>query len=173
MIVMFVRHADAKNDKLTKLGKRQCELMCEYEEEYKFAKIYSSPAQRCIDTAKALDKKFNIGIEVENLLKERDQLENDVPKTEQEQLWYDNYLNPEFENDYPEGCKNYLERTFKAYRKIINEHFDKNENAIIVAHSGTTYTLAAFIHGITKGKDIKWIRIGNCSRIYYEIKEKV
>ena len=173
MIVMFVRHADAKNDKLTELGKKQCDFLFEYDEEYDFAKIYTSPAKRCIDTANALNKKFNLEIEVEKNLKERDQLENNEPKTEQEQLWYDNYLNPEFENKKPEGCKNYLERTFKAYRKIINNHFDKNENAIIVAHSGTIYTLDAFVNGITKGKDIKWLRIGNCSRVYYEIKEKV
>ena len=173
MIIMFVRHAEDVDDKLTKRGLKQCEMMIDYDEEYKFAKIYSSPAKRCVDTANYLNKKFNVEVEVDKDLVEREKLSGILPKDENEQNWYDNYLNPEYSGKDPEGCKEFLDRTFRCYKKIINNHFDKNENAIIVAHSGTTYSLAAFIHGIKKGEDIKWVRVGNCSKIYFEVNEKV
>lgn len=172
MIVLFIRHADDLNDKLTKRGKKQCEIMIDYDEQYKFSKIYTSPTKRCVDTAKALNKKFNIDVVIDKDLTERDQL-GKAPETELEKLWYDNYLNPNFESEKPEGCKNYLDRNFRAFKRIINNHFDKNENAIIVAHSGTIYALSAFINGINSKDNIKWIRVGNCSKVYFDINEKV
>lgn len=173
MIIMFVRHAEDINDKLTKRGKKQCEVMIDYDEEYSFAKIYSSPAMRCVETARELNKKFNVEIEIDNDLVEREKLDGILPKNKKEQEWYDNYLNPEFSCKKPEGCKEYLERAFRSFKKIINNHFDKKENVIIVAHSGTTYALSAFVHGIHKNEDIKWVRVGNCAKIYFEINEKV
>ena len=170
---MFVRHAEDVNDKFTRRGLKQCKLMIDYDEEYKFSKIYTSPAKRCVETAKALNEKFNVEIEIDNDIIERDKLDDILPKDKKEQEWYDNYLNPNFSCDKPEGCKEYLERTFRCFRRIINNHFDKNENAIIVGHSGTTYALAAFIHGIKKNEDIKWVRVSNCAKIYFEINEKV
>lgn len=172
MIILLVRHAEDKNDLLTKRGIKQCESMIDYDEQYIFSKIYTSPTKRCLDTARALNKKFDVDIQIEEGLTERDQLER-KPETEKEKLWYDNYLNPGFDNEKPEGCKNYLDRNFAVFKKIISEHFDKNENAIIVAHSGTSYALSAYVNGVKDGEDIKWIRIGNCSKIYYEINEKV
>lgn len=173
MIILFVRHADDLNDVITERGRRQCEMMIDYEEEYTFSKIYTSPAKRCVETANALNKKFNVEVVVEKGLIERERLANDVPQNKKEQEWYDNYLNPNYSSKKPEGCKEYLERTFKAFRKIINKHFDKNENVAIVAHSGTMYPLSAFIHGIKDGEDVKWVRVGNCAKIYYEIDKKV
>ncbi len=173
MIIMFVRHADDVNDVLTERGRKRCELMIDYEEQYEFAKIYSSSANRCVETAKELNKKFNLEIEIDKDLIEREKLSSKLPKNKEEQEWFDNYLNPEYSSKNPEGCKEFLERTFRCFRKIINEHFDKNENAIIVAHSGTAYSLFAFVNGIQKGEDIKWVRVGNCTKLYFEINEKV
>ena len=42
MIIMFMRHADAKNDKLTKFGRRQAKLALKEKENIKFSKVYSS-----------------------------------------------------------------------------------------------------------------------------------
>lgn len=173
MVIMFVRHADDVNDVITERGRKRCELMIDYEEQFEFAKIYSSPAKRCVETAKELTKKFDVEIEIDNDLIEREKLIGRVPKNEKEQAWYDNYLNPKFSFKNPEGCKEFIDRTFRCFRKIVNNHFDKNENAIIVAHSGTTYALNAFVSGIRKGEDIKWMRVGNCAKLYFEINEKV
>ena len=173
MIIMFVRHAEDLKDELTERGKKQCDTMIDYNEEYTFSKIYTSPAKRCVDTAKALNKKFGLEIQVEKDIIEREGLSENTPKNKKEKEWYDNYLNPEYSSKDPEGCKEYLERTHRCFRKIIDAHFDKNENAIIVAHSVTTYALCSFIYGVRPNEDIKWIRVGNCAKLYFEINEKV
>ena len=118
MVIMFVRHADDVNDVITERGRKRCELMIDYEEQFEFAKIYSSPAKRCVETAKELTKKFDVEIEIDNDLLEREKLIGKVPKNEKEQAWYDNYLNPEFSFKNPEGCKEFIDRTFRCFRKI-------------------------------------------------------
>lgn len=173
MVVMFVRHAEDVNDVLTMRGKKQCEMMIDYDEAYSFSKIYTSPAKRCVDTAKSLNKKFNLEIVVEERLIERQKLANNVPQNKEEQEWYDNYLNPEFSYKNPEGCKEYLQRVFGCLNDIIDKHSKNNENVIIVAHSGTMYALSAYVHGIKKGEDIKWVRVSNCAKIYFEFDKKV
>lgn len=173
MILMYVRHGDSKNNKLTKLGKLQCRLAVNQKESISFNKIYSSPAGRCVQTARYFQKKFKLKVEICENFRERELLPNKLPSNEKEQEWYDNYLNPNYSSKNPEGCKEYLTRSFIEFRRIVNECIDKKQNAIIVAHSGTLYALSAFINGIERNKNIKWIRSGNCSKIYFEINEKV
>ncbi len=172
MIIMFVRHGESKKDKLSKFGVKQCKMMVKKEEKYKFSKIYSSPANRCVQTARFFQKKYKIKTEICENLRERELLPNSVPQNEKEQEWYDNYLNPLYSSENPEGCKEYLTRTFVEFKRMVDEHLEKDENIIIVAHSGTLYTLSAFVHGIVKGKNLVWMRLGNCDRIYYEINKK-
>ena len=93
MIIMFVRHAEDKNDKLTKLGKLQCKLFLKSDETVKFDKIYTSPANRCLQTAKAIQHKWKLPLEICENLKERELLETAEPQNEHEQEWYNNYIN--------------------------------------------------------------------------------
>lgn len=169
MIIMFVRHADALDDKITNLGYKELEVLKEYKEDLKFSKIYTSSANRCKVTAECLKEKLNLPLEVSLNLKERELLKEDKPTNLQEQIWYDNYLNPGFSSKKPEGCKDFLERNFEVFDKIIKMHKEKNENIIIVAHSGTLYVLLAYIYGYNKNNNLPWRRIGNCGRIYFEI----
>ena len=169
MILMFIRHADAKNDKLTKLGKQQIKLMMKEKESFEFSKIYCSPANRCLKTARPFQVKRKIQLEIVEGLKERELLKTEKPQNEVEQEWYDNYLNPMHSNESPEGCKEYLARNFIEFKRIIENHIDKNENAIVVAHSGTFYTLMAYVNGLQKNKNINWYRIGSGDRVYFEI----
>ncbi len=173
MILMFVRHAEAVSDEITEFGKRQIELAVQEEINHKFAKIYTSPANRCVETASAFCEKLNLGIEVVDGFAERELLKTKYPKNKKEQEWYDNYLNPIYSSKSPEGCKEYLARNFREFKKIINKHFEKNENAIMVAHSCTFYALMAFLNGVYKNKNIKWYRITTCGRVYFEINERV
>lgn len=173
MIIMFVRHADAKNDKLTKLGKLQCKLMFKQKENIKFEKIYSSNAGRCIKTAKCFQSKYKLPIEVVDGLTERELLSSDTPQNEKEQAWFDNYMNPLYSSKEPEGCKEFLTRNFIEFKRIVDEHIDKNENVIIIAHSGTFYALMAYVNGIRKNHNINWYRVGNCSKIYFEVLERI
>ena len=79
-------------------------------------------------------------------------------------------MNPLYSSEKPEGCKEYLTRTFMEFERMVKTHIEKDENIVIVAHSCTTYALSAFINGIKKDHDIVWSRIGNCSRLYFEVK---
>lgn len=106
-------------------------------------------------------------------LRERQLLENGKPQNEKEQKWYDNYMNPMFSCSDPEGCKEYLTRNFVEFKNIIDNHFDHNENVVIVAHSGTFYCLMAYLNGIKRGKNINWYRLGTADKVYFEINEKV
>ena len=169
MILMFVRHADAKNDKLTKLGKKQLKLLFKEKESFEFMKIYASPANRCVKTARPFQIKDKLPLEIVEGLRERELLKTEKPQSEHEQEWYDNYLNPMYSSESPEGCKEYLARNFVEFKRIIDNHIENNENAIIVAHSGTFYALNAYINGLQKNKNINWYRLGSADRVYYEI----
>ena len=96
MIIMFMRHADAKNDKLTKIGRRQCKLALKDRENIKFSKIYSSNTKRTIKTARYFQLKYKLPAEVLEGLNDRELLTDGEPKNEKEQLWYNNYMNPLF-----------------------------------------------------------------------------
>ncbi len=168
MILMFVRHGESINDALTELGKKQCELMVQAQEEYKFVKIYSSTATRCRETAEFLSKNFDLDIELVEGVVDRETLAN-KPKDKDEQEWYDNYLNKNYSHKNPEGCKEFLERNFKEFSRIISMHKSKNENIILVAHSCTFYALQEYLNS-SRQDEINYCRLSNCARIYFEIK---
>lgn len=169
MIILFIRHAEAKNDKLTKLGKKQAKLLGEQDEDFKFSKIYCSPTKRCLDTAKAYNKFRKVPLEIDKRLSEREQLEH-VPQTKEEQVWYDNYLNPKFSCGEPEGCKEFLERVYEFLGERIFEHYQKNENIVVVSHSGLYYAFLSYFSKAKKGDNINWYKLGNASKVYFEVK---
>ena len=168
MILMFVRHGEAKNDELTELGKKQCELMIQQNEDYQFSKIYCSTTNRCKETADYYKRKLGLDIEYLDKLKDRELLGHD-PENADEQLWYDNYLNKSFSHKNPEGCADFLKRNFEIFGKIIASHKDKNENVILVAHSCTFYAIEEYFNHCTDD-EINYYRLANCSRVYFEIK---
>lgn len=173
MIIKFVRHAESKNNKLTKLGKIQCKIAAKEKDAFKYEKIYCSPSPRCVKTARYFQNKLKMQVEIVEGLRERELLKTKEPQNEEEKKWYDNYLNPMYSSENPEGCKEYLARNFIEFARIIDNHIDKNENVMIVAHSGTFYALMAYINGIQKNKDITWYRIGNLNSVYIELNSRV
>lgn len=170
MIILFVRHAEAKNDELTELGKRQAELLSEQAEDYLFSKIYTSPLNRCKITADYYNFNKNLEIEIDERIKEREILEN-PPKNSKEQAWYDNYLNPAFSFKNPEGCKELIERVYSFLDEKIQLHKQNDENFIMVSHSGIFYAVLSYFNKKQSGL-IDWYKIGNCSKVYIEVKEK-
>ena len=167
MVIMFVRHGEAVDDKLTVLGKSQCDMMVKGEEDYIFSKIYCSTANRCRETAAYFEKKLGLEIEFLGGVKDRELL-NKEPGNADERLWYNNYLNKNFSHKKPEGCKEFLQRNFSEFDKIIAVHKTKNENVILVAHSCTFYAIQEYFNS-TNGNDINYYRLANCSRVYFEI----
>lgn len=168
MILMFVRHGESVNDELTEFGKKQCEFMVMGEEDYKFSKLYCSVANRCKQTASYLSEKYSLEPEYISGVKDREMLKTE-PKNEDEKEWYDNYLNKNYSHKNPEGCKEFLERNFKEFDRIINNHKSSNENVILVAHSCTFYALREYLNK-SDSEEINYCRLSNCSKIYFEIK---
>lgn len=164
---MFVRHGDAEEDELTQLGKKRCELMCEGEETYKFSKIYCSTVNRCKETAEYFERMYGLDVEYFADLKDRETLSG-KPKTKDEQEWYDNYLNKNYSHKNPEGCKEFLERNYKVFDKIISKHKSKNENVILVAHSCTFYAIEEYFKK-SDSDEIKYYRLSNCAKVYFEV----
>lgn len=167
MILMFVRHGESVNDELTELGRKQCELMVMGDEDYKFSKIYCSVMKRCKQTASYLSEKYNLETEFVAGVKDREMLKTE-PKADDEKEWYANYLNKNYSHKNPEGCKEFLERNFCEFDRIIKAHKDKNENIILVAHSCTFYALREYLNK-SEGSEINYCRLSNCSKIYFEI----
>ncbi len=171
MKICFVRHGDNINDKLTRLGKQQAKLVCNdlcYEN---ISKIYCSPMQRTMDTAKIIAKHLKLkNIEICSEITERQQPKNQTVEDPEIIKYNANYLNYTFSNKNPEGCKEFCERIFKFLDRIIAEHKLKNENIVIVGHSSMAYVLNAYFTGLPKDNNLVWIRLGNCSKLCYEVK---
>lgn len=169
MIILFIRHAEAKNDKLTDFGKKQGKMLAEQTEDYEFAKIYSSPTNRCLETAKYYNKNKGLDFEIDDRLRERETLDNG-PTTPEEKLWYDNYMNPNFSSEKPEGCKELLERVYSFLDGAIKKHKDKDQNFVIVSHSGIFYAVLSYFNKINTN-EINWYKLSNASKVYFEIKK--
>lgn len=101
-------------------------------------------------------------------LRDREALHHD-PETEEEQFWYDNYLNKNFSSLKPEGCKEFLQRNFDVFDRIISEHKQKNENVILVAHSCTFYAIQEYFNK-SSGEEINYYRLSNCAKVYFEVR---
>lgn len=164
--IFFLRHGDAIDDKLTKLGKKQAKNIIPQLDYENITKIYCSPAKRCIETAKIISKKLNVEIEIINNLNERVKIKN--PKNDIEKEVNENYLNYKYINKNYETCNTFINKCVHVFENIYSKHNNKNENILIIAHSSTVYALNAYINGIPSDGKIHWMRIGNCSKICYE-----
>ena len=172
MRIYFLRHGKAnyKKDKLTQLGKKEAKMASLQFGHENIKKIYSSPALRCVQTAKIISKKLGVDFEIINEIHERNKIKN--PLTETEIEVNDNYLNYNYENESYFTCKNYIDQNINAIKKLVEKHLINEENFLIIAHSSTAYALNAYINGIPRNGKIKWMKIGNCSKLCYE-KDKV
>ncbi len=171
MRICFVRHGDNINDKLTKLGKLQAKLVCNDLAYENICKIYVSPKQRTLDTAKIIAKHLKIDdIEICEDITERQQLRNLSAKDPEIVKYNENYLTYTYSNQNPEGCKEFVDRIFKFLDRVIATHKNSNENILIVGHSSMAYVLNAYFTGLPKNEKLVWIRVGNCSKLCYEVK---
>ncbi len=165
MKIVLLRHGESKNDKLTKLGKKQVKLVLNQLKSYDFKKILCSPQTRCIETAKIVSKHLKQSFQIEDNLKERWQLEHS-PVTKEEELWWNNYLNYNFSTTLKESCKDYLDRNFKVFN-FLKQNFCENDSVLIVAHSATSYALLNYVVGVKN--PIYWTKIGNANFMVFEI----
>lgn len=166
MRIIFVRHADHVNNKLTKIGRQQAKLVCHELGYENIGRVFCSPCGRAVETARVICNELGLGapIIVEDL-KEREGLVG-KPETKEQVDFADNYLNPNFSMEHPEGCKEFVERSFRFLDKVVQEDF---ESILIVGHSSFSYVMTAYFTGLPKDKNLAWVRIGNCSKLCFEV----
>lgn len=167
MKLIFVRHGNAEGQ-LTHLGKKQARLIC-YDLNYEqINKIYTSPLPRTLQTAKIISKQLKINeVIIDKRLSEREKINNRLTPQEKE-IYNSNYLNPNYFRQNPEGCGNYIKRIFDFLDDVINNN-SNDSTILIVGHSSMVYAINAYVYGFGKDGNVVWTRLGNCSKICYEI----
>ena len=166
MKIIFVRHGEAKNDKLTHWGKKQARNIVRELFYENISKIYSSPLERAIQTASIIAKKLDIkNIIIDKRISEREQ-KNETMSKEEIIEFDNNYLNSTFSRKDPEGCKEYLKR-IHSFLNDVKKQNKKDSCVLVVGHSSMTYAMGAYFIGLKKDK-VAWIRIGNCNKICFE-----
>ena len=167
MNIVFVRHGNDENDKLTKLGKLQAKLVSEDLTYENISKIYCSPKNRTLETAKIIARQLNIkDIIIDERITEREK-KNDTMTKEEIAEFDANYLNPKFSRKNPEGGKEYVERIFSFIKSIKKEN-PKTSVVLIVGHSSMVYVLLAYMFKSYLKENMVWARLGNCSKLCLE-----
>ena len=174
MRICFIRHGSdikpkilGEDTPLSMQGIRQIKNAIRYYDKENIKAVYSSPCKRAVQTAEIIAKRYHVPVVILEGLAERKKFDYKKDSPE-EKLFMDNYLNYAFDTDLFESCKKYIDRNFEAFDTIVKNHYDKNENVIVVGHSATLYALNTYFKGIPKDKQIIWLQCGNCSMIKYE-----
>ena len=167
MRIIFVRHGNDKNGKLTHLGKKQARMIVNDLKYEHITKVYVSPLERTQKTAKIITKHLKIAeILPDNRILEREGINENMSQSEIEKF-KNNYLNANFSRQNPEGLSEYIKRTFSFLDDVIKNNTE-NSNILIVGHSSFSYILEAYFYGIPKDGKLIWTRIGNCSKLCFE-----
>ena len=168
MKIIFVRHANDKNDRLTCLGVKQAKLVVEELKYENICAVYSSPMRRTFDTAKIIARKLNHDILIDSRIAERE-LDKSHMTDDQIKEFDDNYLNPKYSHFNPEGCKEFLDRVYSFLDEIIAKHDDGSDiSVLIVGHSSLSYAIYSYFYGASN--PLVWTRVGNASKLAFETK---
>lgn len=168
MRIILFRHGERIGDRLTKVGKRTTKCMANQLKEFNIKGVFSSPTQRCLQTAKIIGDQLKLPeVEVREGLTERMQL-NHAPTSREEQEWWDHYMDLAYRSSSFETCFDFVARNANVFEEI-KERFDQHDDILIVAHTATAYALLAYITKKQSGT-IPWMRIGHSNYIVFEIK---
>ena len=154
MKIMLVRHGQGDEQKLTPFGKTQAKHVVSDLEYENITQIYSSPIPRALQTANIIAKKLRLPVVVDERLSEREKLSPDMSEEDQV-LYNENYLNPEYSRKNPEGCKEYIERIYSFLNEKI-KNSTSEDNILIVGHSSMAYIMASYFFGIKKNQRFKF-----------------
>ena len=167
--IIFVRHAESVGDRLTCRGKRQAKSVCNDLWYESISKVYSSPLNRTVATAKIITKKLGLhGIVCDDRIAERDTDKSNLRESEVAE--YDNnYLNPKYSHAHPEGCKEFLDRVFSFLDDVISDNDDGTDKSIlVVGHSSLSYAMYAYFYGLQNVKELVWTRVGNANKLAFQ-----
>lgn len=166
MKLIYVRHGEVSipNGPLSEKGIKQAEGTVDYIAPENPVKIYCSPQLRAKQTADIIAKGLNLEVEVLEELNERIQV---GPDSQDFEVVENNYFNYDYQNDRVQTCRDFIEKNFKGFYKIMENHKEKNESVIVVAHSSTLYALATFVNGVPENRKIVWMQCSNCAVVKF------
>lgn len=148
---------------LNKLGIEQAHITKENLSNVTFSKIYCSPLDRCLKTAKIINKD-SLPIIIDNRLLERNfgDLEGTQGNSIEDFLIYEKNL----------GCFNvepiqsFFSRVHNFLKEIIN---NSNEKILIVTHNGVNTAINCFFNPELTNTNLRLLNIKNCDYKKYVI----
>jgi len=164
--LVFVRHGDDINDRLTRLGKKQAKILAKQLDVEGIDAIFCSPKNRAFKTAKILARHLKIAdVVIDERLDEREKISSTTNNEDLKEFKL-NYLNTDYSHKNPEGCKQY----FKRILDFLNEIRTKNQGktVLIVGHSSFTYVLLSYVYG-SQNTEAIWSRVSNCAKLCFEL----
>lgn len=167
--LIYIRHGDTNvnTGKLTMRGAKQIKDALKYLKDEKISAIFCSPRTRTLQTANIINNKFNVPLFIIKELNER-QILNSAERLLYGDDFNNNYLDYSYENDKFETCKDFIDRCIVGLEKILAKA-EKNSTILLCAHSSTLYAINAFLNGIPKDNQIKWLQCSNGTVIKFHL----
>lgn len=161
MKIIFVKHGESSyiTDKLTLKGKTQMKAVKNYLKDEFFDAIFCAPQIRTLQSANLLNKNLNKPLYIIKQFDERKPLL--ASRKDLMEEFKTNYMNYNFESQNYETCKEYIDRVFVGFEEILKQENNGINTAVIVGHSSTLYAINAYLQGIPKDKQIKWLQINS------------
>ncbi len=161
MKIIFVKHGESSfiTDKLTLKGKIQIRAVKRYLKDENIDAFFCAPQTRTLQSANLLNKGLNKPLYIIKQFDERKPLLTNQKDLIEE--FKTNYMNYNFENTKFETCKEYLDRVFVGFEEILKQESSDINTIVIVGHSSTLYAINAYLQGIPKDKQIKWLQINS------------
>ena len=171
MKIIFVKHGKSsfKTDKLTLQGKLQIKAVAHYLKNEKIDAIFCAPEIRTLQSSKMLEKAFKTPVYIVKEFGERTLLPQKFQNLKDD--FEKHYLSFNYQNENFESCNQYLKRVFLGFNQILEQENSFN-TVVIVAHSSTLCMLNAFINGIPKDNQIKWLQLNSGAVIKFFAKQR-
>lgn len=177
MKLFLVRHGETKENEagilmghhhgiLTQKGKEQAKETALLLKDFKFAHIYSSDLNRCIDTAEFI-KEFHLDTPLTFTKELRERNLGILQGQKADSVDWDNLLGDTWENKKAEGGESLSElksRALDFIRKLYDKH--TNESILLVSHNGWIKQIISHFTGVPS-KDVE--KVGNAQIIKVEV----
>lgn len=157
MNIILVRHGQTDwnkkdllqgvtNIELNETGKEQAKETAKILEDVKIDLIYCSPLNRTLDTAKTINNKRNLEINVDNRLIERKFGDYEGTKGFLDLKKYWN-LELNLSDNNVEPMKAYIERVETFLKDLYIRYGNTNKNILVVTHNGINLAISSLING--------------------------
>ena len=148
---------------LTSLGKQQAKMASEQLKDISLDMIFASPLQRAHETAKIINEKYHLNIQIDSRVQEINfgQFEG-VINNEEFQYYKQNHA-----LHYPQGESLFqvVHRVYSFLEELENKYPDKN--ILVVCHGGIVRVIHSYFHDMTN-EEFAAYGIQNCEIKRYD-----